>query len=77
MSAAFSPKFPARPALLRVAPRPGDPADLVAFVVLPTAEELLGVPSLGRDPIVLPGHPRPLDGWALFGAAAGRALALN
>lgn len=77
MSADFSTKSPARPALLRVAPRPGDPADLVAFVVVPTAEELLGVPSLGRDPIVLPGHPRPLDGWALFGRDRRPAVALH
>jgi hypothetical protein len=46
----------------------GDPADLRVYVLLPSLDELLGQPGFGRrDPIFLPGHKRPLDGWALFG----------
>jgi hypothetical protein len=62
-----------RKALLDLTLRPvgnscGDPADLRVYVLLPSLDELLGRPGFGRrDPIFLPGHRRPLDGWALFG----------
>ncbi|MCZ7659122.1 MAG: hypothetical protein M5U07_15320 [Xanthobacteraceae bacterium] len=39
-----------------------------AFVLLPTLEEILGIPGFAAsDPIMLPGASRPLDGWTLFG----------
>ena len=48
------------------------------FVLLPTLEELLGHPEFGRrKPIFLPGHARPLDGWALFGSVRDRGLVLH
>jgi hypothetical protein len=47
--------------------------DVRVYVLLPTVDELLGRPGFGRrDPIFLPGHRRPLDGWAIFGAVRGR-----
>ena len=47
-------------------------------VLLPTLEELLGHPEFGRcNPIFLPGHARPLDGWALFGSVRDRGLVLH
>ena len=48
------------------------------FVLLPTLAELLGEPFFGhRDPIVLPGHARQLDGWALFGTVQARGFTLH
>jgi hypothetical protein len=48
------------------------------FALLPTLEELLGQPEFGRrNPIFLPGHARPLDGWALFGSVRDRGLVLH
>jgi hypothetical protein len=48
------------------------------FVLLPTLSELLGEPAFGlRDPIVLPGHARPLSGWALFGSVRQRGFTLH
>ena len=48
------------------------------FVLLPTLAELLGEPGFGRrDSIVLPGHKRPLDGWALFGMVRERGFTLH
>jgi len=48
------------------------------FVLLPTLSELLGETAFGlRDPIVLPGHVRPLSGWALFGTARERDFTLH
>jgi hypothetical protein len=45
------------------------------FVLLPTLAELLGAPAFGlAAPIVLPGHPRPLTGWALFGTVRERGI---
>jgi len=41
------------------------------YLLLPTLGELLGVSGFAaRNPICLPGSPRPLDGWALFGEPA-------
>jgi hypothetical protein len=55
----------------------GRPATRV-FVLLPSLEELLGAPDFGhRDPIFLPGHVRPLDGWAIFGSVRERRLSLH
>jgi hypothetical protein len=49
-----------------------------AFVLLPSLEELLGQPGFGHcNPIFLPGHARPLNGWALFGSVRDRGLALH
>jgi hypothetical protein len=48
------------------------------FVLLPTLAELLGEPGFGlRDPIVLPGHARPVDGWTLFGTVRERGITLH
>jgi hypothetical protein len=48
------------------------------FTLLPTLSELLGEPAFGlRDPIVLPGHTRPLSGWALFGTVRERGFTLH
>jgi len=48
------------------------------FVLLPTLPELLGEAAFGlRDPIVLPGHARPRNGWALFGTARERGFTLH
>lgn len=48
------------------------------FLLLPTLEELLGQPEFGRrNPIFLPGHAGPLDGWALFGSVRERGLVLH
>ena len=56
----------------------GDPADMAVYVLLPSLEELLGLPDFGhRDPIFLPGYRRPLDGWALFGSVAARGLPIH
>jgi len=55
-----------------------DSADIRVYVLLPTLEELLGQPDFGRrDPIFLPGHKRPLDGWAIFGPVRNRGLVLH
>lgn len=52
--------------------------DVRVYVLLPSVDELLGQPGFGRrDPIFLPGHRRPLDGWALFRAARKRALGIH
>ena len=60
--------------LCRVEPS-SEGADMRVYVLLPTLEELLGAPDFGRrDPIFLPGHERPLDGWAIFGALRDRDL---
>jgi hypothetical protein len=56
----------------------GGDADARVYVLLPSLEELLGQPDFGRrDPIFLPGHARPLDGWALFGGVRERGLVLH
>jgi hypothetical protein len=48
------------------------------YVLLPSLAELLGEPGLGcRAPIVLPGHARPRDGWALFGSVRERGITLH
>ena len=63
-----------RPAAKAVA----DDADVRVYVLLPSLGELLGEPGFGcRNPIVLPGHRRPLDGWALFGTVRERGLPLH
>jgi len=52
--------------------------DMAVYVLLPTLEELLGQPDFGhRNPIFLPGHERPLDGWAIFGSILDRGLILH
>ena len=52
--------------------------DLRVYVLLPSLDELLGRPGFGRaSPIFLPGHKRPLDGWALFGPLRNRGLAIH
>jgi len=54
-----------------------DPADVCVYVLLPTLEELMG-PDFGRhDPILLPGHVQPLDGWAIFGSVRDRGVVLH
>jgi hypothetical protein len=56
----------------------GEDAGMRVYVLLPTLEELLGEPTFGRrDPIFLPGHERPLDGWALFGSLRDRGVILH
>jgi hypothetical protein len=63
---------------LRPVRNSGDAAPTRVFVLLPTLAELLGEPFFGHvDPIVLPGHPRPLTGWALFGTARERGFTLH
>jgi hypothetical protein len=63
---------------LRPVRRSGDATPGRVFVLLPTLSELLGEPFFGhRDPIVLPGHARPLTGWALFGPARERGFTLH
>jgi len=53
-------------------------ADTRVYVLLPTVEELLGQPDFGRrNPIFLPGHERPLDGWAIFGSIRDRGVVLH
>jgi len=48
------------------------------YVLLPTLSELLGVPGFGaRDAICLPGAPRPIDGWTLFGMPRRRGVVLH
>ena len=76
MSSAFFSKF--SPDLtLRPVEAAGD-ADVRVYVLLPTLQELLGRSDFGRrDAIVLPGHRRPLDGWALFGTPRERGLLLD
>ena len=45
--------------LRRVAPAPGERADLRVYVLLPDLDELLGVPGFGlADPICLPTRSR-------------------
>ena len=57
---------------------PGPDRDTIAFVLLPSLEELLATPGFGlQDAICLPGTPRPFDGWALFGAIRDRGLILQ
>jgi hypothetical protein len=53
---------------LRPVPAPAEMGpDARAYVLLPSLDEILGVPGFAAaDPIVLPGASRPLDGWALF-----------
>jgi hypothetical protein len=64
---------------LRPVSTSGDAAAPVrTFILLPTLAELLGEPGFGHaDPIVLPGYPRPLAGWALFGSARERGFVLH
>jgi hypothetical protein len=65
---------------LQVTLRPAAAQDGVTrvFTLLPTLSELLGEPAFGlRDPIVLPGHTRPLSGWALLGTARERGFTLH
>jgi hypothetical protein len=63
--------------LSRVEPSSED-AEMRVYVLLPTLEELLGQPDFGRrDPIFLPGHERPLDGWAIFGSLLDRGVVLH
>ena len=65
----FSPDLTLRPV-----PSAGG-GDVRVYVLLPTLQELLGRADFGRrNAIVLPGHRRPLDGWALFGSVRERAL---
>ena len=53
-------------------------ADIRVYVLMPSVDELLGQPGFGRrNPIFLPGHRRPLDGWALFGFERGRRLGIH
>jgi hypothetical protein len=53
-------------------------AGACVYVLLPTLEELLGVPGFGaRGPICLPGAPRPVDGWLLFGSPHERGWTLH
>jgi hypothetical protein len=55
-----------------------DGANVIVYVLLPTVEELLGQPDFARrNPIFLPGHRRPLDGWAMFGPVRNRGLVLH
>jgi len=61
-----------------VAPGRDEPAEMRVYVLVPSLEELLGAPDFGRrDPIFLPGHRRPLDGWAIFGSARERGFTLH
>jgi hypothetical protein len=64
---------------LRAVEGPGDGRpDARTFVLLPTLEELLSEPDFGhREPIRLPGHVRPLDGWAVFGTVRARGVVLH
>ena len=76
MDSAFSPKFSPDLMLRRVEPEGG--ADVQVYILLPTLQELLGRPDFGRrDGIFLPGHRRPLDGWALFGTPRQRGFVLH
>jgi len=71
--------FETRKSVLHLELRPVEGGeDTRVYVLLPTLEELLGQPNFGRrDPIFLPGHARPLDGWALFGGVRERGLVLH
>jgi hypothetical protein len=76
MSFAFSPKFSSDLTLRPVESSGG--ANVRVYVLLPTLQELFGLPDFGRrDAIFLPGHRRPLDGWALFGTPRERGLVLH
>ncbi len=58
--------------------RAADGPDRGVYVLLPSLSELLGVPGFAmRNPICLPGAPRPLDGWALFGPPGERNIVLH
>lgn len=47
--------------------------EVATYVLLPPLGRLLGIPGFGaRNPICLPGTPRPLDGWSIFGGRPGR-----
>lgn len=53
-------------------------AGACVYVLLPTLEELLGVPGFGAgSPICLPGARRPIDGWTLFGGPRERGWTLH
>jgi hypothetical protein len=67
------------PAVLELRPvEASRDGDARVYVLLPTLEELLGQPDFGRrNPIFLPGHQRPLDGWAIFGSVRDRGLVLH
>jgi hypothetical protein len=76
MDSAFSPKL--SPDLTLYPVESSDGADVQVYVLLPTLQELLGRPEFGRrDGIFLPGHRRPLDGWALFGTPRQRGFVLH
>jgi hypothetical protein len=76
MSFAFSRKF-SSDLTLRPVESSGD-GDVRVYVLLPTLQELLGRSDFGRrNAILLPGHRRPLDGWALFGTPRERGLVLH
>lgn len=48
------------------------------FMLLPTLDELLGLPGFGSgNQICLPGARRPVDGWTLFGGARERGWTLH
>jgi hypothetical protein len=71
-------KFSPDVELRRVEASAAGGADVCVYVLMPTLQELLGRPDFaGRDPIFLPGHRRPLDGWAIFGGVRDRGLALH
>jgi hypothetical protein len=74
--------FETRKSMLHLELRPVEASpehgDARVYVLLPSLEELLGRPDFGRrDAIFLPGHARPLDGWALFGGIRERGLVLH
>jgi hypothetical protein len=78
MSPAIPRKFSPDVELRRVEASVAGGADVCVYVLMPTLQELLGRPDFGRrDPIFLPGHRRPLGGWAIFGAVRDRGLALH
>jgi len=68
----------ARKAGLQVELRAVEGTTSRVFVLLPSLEELLGVADFGhRNPIFLPRHVRPLDGWAIFGSVRERGVVLH
>jgi hypothetical protein len=79
MSLEFDPKSdPGSSLQLELRPAAARDGVTRVFVLLPTLSELLGEPAFGlRDPIVLPGHKRPISGWALFGTPRERGFTLH
>ncbi|MGE0750179.1 MAG: hypothetical protein AB7K64_06270 [Variibacter sp.] len=48
------------------------------FMLLPTVDELLGVPAFGQPhPIVCPNAPLPASGWARFAGAPRHGWTLH